>query len=1134
VQAWSEGPYTAWCVALRSDGTVVAWGRGLAAPLTAPPQIQGAVDIAIGSSLTAYALLHTGQVVQWDTQNGTAGVVAELTGIAAITGSLALRTDGSLRSISGAALSPPVTGGVVAVHGGFAVRADGTVFKPATFGTSEAAWTTPALASYLFLPLPQGLTNVGMRLTEQGVEGLQTLAITRDADTALRFLATGGGTLTPPFARGVTGFTQTVRQPQLSVWAAPVNAATMLEVRSNGGSWTRLATGPSFSANRAFLGITTDGGIAGNQFGWGSLSTGVRAVSVTEHSSHSLVLLADGLPLGRSNFYPAYPSLRVPFFSSGFSMLAAGDKHALALRRDGTLAAWGENNQNQTNFFTGPLSNVVQVAAGRDHSLALLADGTVRAAGANNFGQGSVPAGINGVVAIAAGFNHNLALRHDGSVVAWGDNTQGQATVPLRVKEVIAVSAGSAQSMALTRSGRVHSWGGDGNSVQTGTSQLTGITAIMAGSGQSYSLRPDGTLAMWGGAYSSDLAVPSGFRAALLTPAAVLPLLNGINTVEVRVTEPDGSASSLSTIEVMRLPNADLTALQLAAGALTPAFSPGETEYTASVSFSTAMLQLQAAAAESGAVVRVNGVAVAGGSAEVPLQPGVNLVTIEVTAEDGVTQRTLTVTVTRRPASSQAALRFLTSGTVPLAPAFDPAVLNYTQPDVSLRPLLLHALPNDPRNALRVRLNAQPPQQLHTGCRLTGGDRFMLAIKPDDTVAAWGNNADGQCYVPPGLTDVVSVAAGTWHSVALRRDGSVVAWGRNAEGQTDVPTGPGSVVAIAAGGFKTMALREDGTVAVWGTDYLGQSTVPAGLTNVVAIAAGYTHCLALKRDGTLATWGETILPPSDPGPVVAVAAGWKYSAVLRRDGTVTSWGTAGIAYPGLPPVAALGITGATAIRSDGTLAAAALPNIATNAPTGLAGVSAVWGNEETGCAVTDGGSFVSWGDTQYAPPAGLTGKTGRSFAALALQPGANVIEASVPAEDGVTTADYRIAITRNPNTVLTSLVLAGTALTPVFSNAVTEYTAAVPASLASVTLTAAVEDSTSRLEVNGTIMLSGQAVAIPLAHGANEITVRVTAEDGVTTLLRRIAVTRAFWSSNAALRSPGAGTMPASAMCPPA
>jgi hypothetical protein len=73
----------------------------------------------------------------------------------------------------------------------------------------------------------------------------------------------------------------------------------------------------------------------------------------------------------------------------------------------------------------------------------------------------------------------------------------------------------------------------------------------------------------------------------------------------------------------------------------------------------------------------------------------------------------------------------------------------------------------------------------------------------------------------------------------------VTAWGYNSSGQTTVPSGLSNVVAIAAGGWHSLALKADGAVLGWGRNDSGQTNVPGGLSNVVAIAAGYAHSLAL-------------------------------------------------------------------------------------------------------------------------------------------------------------------------------------------------------------------------------------------------------------------------------------------------
>ena len=59
------------------------------------------------------------------------------------------------------------------------------------------------------------------------------------------------------------------------------------------------------------------------------------------------------------------------------------------------------------------LSNVVAIGAGESHSLALKRDGTLLAWGDNSFGQTNVPTGLSNVLAIAAGpgANHSMALK---------------------------------------------------------------------------------------------------------------------------------------------------------------------------------------------------------------------------------------------------------------------------------------------------------------------------------------------------------------------------------------------------------------------------------------------------------------------------------------------------------------------------------------------------------------------------------------------------------------------------------------------------------------------------------------------------------------------------------------------------
>ena len=104
--------------------------------------------------------------------------------------------------------------------------------------------------------------------------------------------------------------------------------------------------------------------------------------------------------------------------------------------------------------------------------------------------------------------------------------------------------------------------------------------------------------------------------------------------------------------------NADLAGLSLDRGTLSPTFAPGTTDYAVEVPNATDSVSVTATTAEAGAnlVVRINGgagISVSSGAAS-PVQPlivGTNLLEIEVNAEDGVTDKTYAVMVTRDKAS---------------------------------------------------------------------------------------------------------------------------------------------------------------------------------------------------------------------------------------------------------------------------------------------------------------------------------------------------------------------------------------------------------------------------------------------------------------------------------------------------
>jgi len=247
--------------------------------------------------------------------------------------------------------------------------------------------------------------------------------------------------------------------------------------------------------------------------------------------------------------------------------VAAGANFSLALKNNGTLWAWGEGGRGQLGLHSdndhtvpyqvhGPgnvgfLTDVVDVAAGDRHSLALKSDGTVWAWGYGGHGQLGIntkddhtvpyqvhgPVGgdelyLTGIIKVAAGANFSLALKNDGTLWAWGEGGYGQLglhsdndhTVPYQVHgldnvgyltDVVDVAAGQHHTLALKSDGTVYAWGGNfygqlgihSNDDHTVPYQvhgpndegyLSGIIQVAAGEYFSLALRDDGTVWAWG------------------------------------------------------------------------------------------------------------------------------------------------------------------------------------------------------------------------------------------------------------------------------------------------------------------------------------------------------------------------------------------------------------------------------------------------------------------------------------------------------------------------------------------------------------------------------------------------------------------------------------------------------------
>ena len=720
----------------------------------------------------------------------------------------------------------------------------------------------------------------------------------------------------------------------------------------------------SVSAGNYFtLALCADGTVAA----WGRNNYGQLGNSSTTNSSVPVNITSSGVLAGKTVI-----------------AVSAGYEHSLALCADGTVAAWGSNGNgrlgNSTNTdssvpvavtTSGVLAGrtVIAISAGTAFSLALCADGKPVSWGSSGNGQlgnnalgtetnSPVNVTTTGVLAgklvaaITTGNTHAMALCTDGTLVAWGSNNYGESggnsgtyiSVPVLVsplgvlagKSVTAISAGYQHNLALCADGTLAAWGyGSNGALGTGSylnnatpgavttsGVLAGktVTAIAAGYTHSAALCTDGTLAVWGdnSAYQfGDLSNASYGN----VPVAVLATPFG----QAKPVLLAAGRAAYHTFALAAVPalssDSSLAALTVDSGNLSPAFSPGTTNYSVCVANATTTLTVTPTVTNAAATLTVNGTALASGTASpaLALAPGINAVSVVVKAADGSTT-TYALSVLR-PAPLTA--NFTAASVVPVSfPAYDASGLSAS--------IALGFIPPNGTNLTLVnntglRFIQGQFTNLAQGAAVTlsyGGYSYSFVAdyfggNGNDLVLRWanrktyaagsnatgqlGNNAVTDANLPVAVTAtgalagklVTAVAAGQSHTLALCSDGTVAAWGDNSSGElgngsggpnalSKVPlavdaTGAlaGKVVAAIAAAAKTSyALCADGSVVAWGDNsygQLGNGSISYGTYSKVPVA--------VVNGGVLAS-----------RPVVAIAAGSSFCLALCADGKVAAWG----------------------------------------------------------------------------------------------------------------------------------------------------------------------------------------------------------------------------------------------------
>ncbi len=257
---------------------------------------------------------------------------------------------------------------------------------------------------------------------------------------------------------------------------------------------------------------------------------------------------------------------------SGFSItaLAAGESHSLALRSDGTFAAFGSNTDGQLGKSGGitqlerrfvPFHQPVsQLAAGADFTLLLGRNKKVYACGNNEFGQlgnstlslSAYPIeviGLENISAVSAGFGNAMVIDSAANLLVWGRNHRGQlglaidtlsqVTPKLLAAGVKQAVAGSGFILILKTDGSVYAVGdnqfaqlaadiGDYSITPVQIGALSNIIQIAAGESHCLALNSSGNVFAWGSNLNGQCGL--GATLAIETPT-ILGGLNGITEI---------------------------------------------------------------------------------------------------------------------------------------------------------------------------------------------------------------------------------------------------------------------------------------------------------------------------------------------------------------------------------------------------------------------------------------------------------------------------------------------------------------------------------------------------------------------------------------------------------------------------
>ena len=545
----------------------------------------------------------------------------------------------------------------------------------------------------------------------------------------------------------------------------------------------------------------------------------------------------------------------------------------------------------------------------------------------------------------------------------------------------------------------------------------------------------------------------------------VVSLAVGANVITVEVTAEDNNTAKTYRVTVTRAepPSTDATLKGLTLSRVDfGTFDSTTTSYSAQVAYSVSQTTVTPTVnhSEANYVIKLGSVTDSDGV--IPLAVGDNVITIVVTAQDGNTTRTYTVTVTRlvslQQTSTDATLSALTLSDVNFGTfasgtsSYSASVANSVT-STTVTPTL-----NDSDASYVIKLGGVTDSD-GTVSLTVGSNVITIEVTAEDdstkkTYSVTVTRAATSISAPDLTVPSLSILSDPFdYNPSFTLSANVVNQGSGSSGSTTLHYYRSADSTITNGD------TEVGTDAVGGLAASGRSIEGIDLTAPSAPGTYYYGaCVDAMADESDTT--------NNCSPGIA----WVVPDDTSTDATLSGLSLSGVNF--------------------GTFAS------------GTTSYSAQVANSVSQTTVTP---TVNHSGARYVIKFGGVTDADRT---ISLAVGSNVITIEVTAEDDSTTQTYTVTVIR-AEPPSTDATLKGLTLSDVdfgtFDSTTTSYSTQVANSVSQTTVTPVVNDSGARriIKIGGVTDSDG---TVPLAVGSNVITVEVTAEDDSTTQTYTVTV----------------------------